>query len=177
MNIYENTSSSARYENLPALPTATGQEVVYCYGVHPPCLLDAICRSLGRPSFLETLYFGVVPAFVTLTFVIEIIIDFLQAIMPRQSSFTATVVKCVTYWAISSVAIAAVVCSFPAPLAKELLIVSSFITLLVRYYIARMRHLRASVWLMLSPLAVITLPYVLYALFCKESLPDHLTNQ
>ena len=71
MNIYENTSSSARYENLPALPTATGQEVVYCYGVYPPCLPDAICRSLGRPSFLETLYFGVVPAFVTLTFVID----------------------------------------------------------------------------------------------------------
>ena len=140
------------------------------------CLMPFAGHLVVR-RFLETLYFGVVPAFVALTFVIEIIIDFLQAIMPRQSSFTATVVKCVTCWVIGSVAIAAVACSFPAPLAKELLIVSSLITLLVRYYIARMRHLRASVWLMLSPLAVITLPYVLYALFCKESLPDHLTNQ
>lgn len=140
------------------------------------CLMPFAGHLVVR-RFFETLYFGVAPAFVALTFVIEFIIDFFQAIMPRQSSFTAIVVKCVTCWVVGSVAIAVLACSFPAKLAKELLIASSFITLLVRYYIARMRYLGASAWLILSPLAVITLPYVLYALFCKESLPEYLTSQ
>ena len=61
---------------------------------------------------------------------------------------------------------------FPSVAVYQYVSIAAYGAMFAHAYLARMRNLNASVGFMLSPLAILPIPYVLYALLCKYTFVD-----